>query len=849
MLTPRVELKKVPDELEAHLSAKHFVRAVSVLNAAASMANQPELLEIAALNDIRQYLKAQSVSLVEILIEELHNHLYLKSPYCDPRWMTYISGQSDLPVVQETSDAYSSNDAMPDRKHSSMGRLAIESHRAKTTAERSSLEIAGAQHPEVDSFQYIRVIIEALYAVGKLPYSLDLMIQRLPIEVHQTVERTIGEVRNRHRDAVTTLTPLDPLAADVEDNHHEPLRDLLWTLFSKWDALLQSHRLLYDTVIQLQDRSIVDKRGTVQNSALNYDFSDIWKPLESELRSILNDYLTEQSSSNQGNNADEAIDDLFGSRQPRDKTVPVFSILHTATSAQDTNIAADELQLRQMLQGSVPGLLPEQNDSAPRLLRQSVSEGSAQHFQLVPPSAFNISVLLQPTVAFLNRAKRILPSSPRMAPGSIMSFLDEFLENVFAPQISESVDELYKRTMEEATSNIYASGTGTRQAGVSSHTERVLDLIFRLNQLLSTIPYNRQGYSHTILKLIGSFYQHSHAWLTSLTANEFAGNGHLGSLKLGAAWAHRPIIRDLWINYFAREPDLPTLNAAAGEEIRALCELKKGFSIKTQDLMQDSASFETLIMLYKSLRHFTSSLLKLRPQQASKASDAQILLMLPEAITHFDTLIKSYNQLANMILLIIRIEIRCHILYYLQLSLGQGNYNIEEPASEVDSALADLNTDLVAICQPASTLPEADYSFVMSGVAELIDTVLIEDSDQISIMSTEGATKLSLGITSLQQNLRNLVLSPDEADLSKSKNFYDLFKLGPLGLADAASKRDLGIDFGQATKLMKLQYSLELGNDITGTRSSRDSVSAKRRQLNDHLALLASSMAQQTTET
>lgn len=32
--------------------------------------------------------------LLEILIEELHNHLYLKSFYCDVRWKSYSRGQS-----------------------------------------------------------------------------------------------------------------------------------------------------------------------------------------------------------------------------------------------------------------------------------------------------------------------------------------------------------------------------------------------------------------------------------------------------------------------------------------------------------------------------------------------------------------------------------------------------------------------------------------------------------------------------------------------------------------------------------------------------------------------------------
>lgn len=36
--------------------------------------------------------------LQETMIEELHNHLYLKSPYCDTLWSAYIKDQQDLPL-------------------------------------------------------------------------------------------------------------------------------------------------------------------------------------------------------------------------------------------------------------------------------------------------------------------------------------------------------------------------------------------------------------------------------------------------------------------------------------------------------------------------------------------------------------------------------------------------------------------------------------------------------------------------------------------------------------------------------------------------------------------------------
>jgi hypothetical protein len=47
----------------------------------------PSVLRVADSFDVDQVM-------LEILIEELHNHLYLKSFYCDVRWKSYTRGQT-----------------------------------------------------------------------------------------------------------------------------------------------------------------------------------------------------------------------------------------------------------------------------------------------------------------------------------------------------------------------------------------------------------------------------------------------------------------------------------------------------------------------------------------------------------------------------------------------------------------------------------------------------------------------------------------------------------------------------------------------------------------------------------
>ena len=73
--------------------------AVELLLEALKTIRQPDMMEIGALGDLRTYLGSQESSLADILLEELHNHLYLKSLYCNDRWKAYAAGQKDVTVL------------------------------------------------------------------------------------------------------------------------------------------------------------------------------------------------------------------------------------------------------------------------------------------------------------------------------------------------------------------------------------------------------------------------------------------------------------------------------------------------------------------------------------------------------------------------------------------------------------------------------------------------------------------------------------------------------------------------------------------------------------------------------
>lgn len=107
-------LRLVPDVLESLISEKRLLQAAVLLVRSLKTIKNQDMLDIGAVADLRAYLIGQESvratfflslsgvttmtnnyyqALRDILIDELHNHLYLKSFWCENRWVAYTVGQ------------------------------------------------------------------------------------------------------------------------------------------------------------------------------------------------------------------------------------------------------------------------------------------------------------------------------------------------------------------------------------------------------------------------------------------------------------------------------------------------------------------------------------------------------------------------------------------------------------------------------------------------------------------------------------------------------------------------------------------------------------------------------------
>lgn len=125
----------------------------------------------------------------------------------------------------------------------------------------------------------------------------------------------------------------------------------------------------------------------------------------------------------------------------------MFRFADTDTKLTTKALKPHEEELTRVLKDTMPGLVQGSAENTAQTALSTVGTddrlGAGQHHRLlIKPDAFHVSVLFQPTLAFLDRVVEVLPSGLESARASGM-VLDEFVLKVYLPQLEERVSTLF----------------------------------------------------------------------------------------------------------------------------------------------------------------------------------------------------------------------------------------------------------------------------------------------------------------------------------------------------------------------------------------------------------------------
>ena len=266
------KVQALPEQLDSRISDKQFLTAVEILQDALRLIRNPRMEDLGALTDLRSYLSSQETSLTDVLLEELHDHLYLKSPYSQNRWKPYSSASRERANQDIMSNVMTGVRPL---------------YRFLTGLNTQAPMVDQAsRNPEEDNFEYIHMLIEALNKMGRLDIAIERIEQRLPIELFAVVDKTNQEVDHRH-PAHLRANPASERESYLSylgktDDNDLVLNDFLYTLYSKFEAIAEGHRAVHEVVT-----GIIEREGIRKNNSLTKGFKELWKLLQSEVSNAL----------------------------------------------------------------------------------------------------------------------------------------------------------------------------------------------------------------------------------------------------------------------------------------------------------------------------------------------------------------------------------------------------------------------------------------------------------------------------------------------------------------------------------------------------------------------------------
>ncbi|KIK70793.1 hypothetical protein GYMLUDRAFT_32854 [Collybiopsis luxurians FD-317 M1] len=911
-------LKAVPDLLETLMSEKRLLQASVLLVRNLKIINKTEMQEIGAVSDLRSYLLGQETALREILVDELHSHLFLKSFWCDSRWASYTPNQHAFPKVEfEDEPAATLPDVSPSSPSFPTTRLArflhdltlrpndppMDVNEPNPTAPLAStlnfnISARNPQsllNPETDSFAYLETVLESLAVLGRLGATLDIVAQRLPSEIYSLIETTIDEVSERaeygRRGSIFGLSinkssegvyifSADPTVvvqhkngylpgsclrlAALESSQHvdqEILRDFFWTLYSKMDAVAQGLRVIYEVANRIGSRrDFKDSTGT--KPGMLFPLVDIWVSIQAEMKTLVYDYLTnEDEGVMSGRNPISSINEILREgRFSRDRTKSVFRFADTDAKLANKVLRPHEEQLTQVLKDTMPGLVQGAAENTVQSTLSSVGTddrllGAGQHHRLlIKPNAFHVSVLFQPTLAFLERIRTVLPSDIESVQES-GTVLDEFVLNIYLPQLEDKVSYLFHQAASgpEAFQSDPLSKRISPEPLIKASTH-LMALINSLCAMHQTTPFHRESYSRLILGVVIQFYQRCSDKFQDLVTSSASGESISQSqIALAAQWAQRTeLVPCLTGLQNTAEDNIPQQQQLWRQETHLEQDFLGGKQMTSADLVPSIRNLVYLASMYRSITWFASGLssLKAHPEDGplspqnleplsavsmtytplmayvpiASPTDQLSLVLSKEMSLRFQALLKTYEQLSELILHTIRVDVRCRTVYYLNLAM-KGNYSLDGEAGEPDPHVIDLNNDLSECDNLISpSVPPNARQFIFSGLGQLMEHVLIHGARYLRRPNVYGIRKILRNILALQQSVKTITVNSNE-NFDRAKRYFSLFFLSPTDMLEGIKDRQ-EFSFDDYQTMLALQCGVD--PNPTDPRQSMASQAADR---------------------
>ncbi|KAJ2234143.1 exocyst subunit [Coemansia sp. RSA 1286] len=856
------EIKKLPEEIAGYVREKKFLTAASKLVQDMQFVFDSDFNPIEALSGLRQQLEKEKSELLRVIIGELHNHIYLKSPYCERKMGIEGEDEDDDSVDPVSNNGSAGAGGNGGAKTGS--RTGDSQNQKRTKGPRKAKQAANTaafasvdtdDNPEADSFAYVEMLIESLVALENTNEAMQEIKSSIGLELSRLIDGVLVEVEERNRALIYKTRAVDNQdEVQQQDTDREILFDFSRILFARLETVLEYHDYVLD-VIGGQERR---ERFSVANASaaasrrnsrvVAYTIGDVWSAMKAEILSLLNDYLIPKETQLVG-----AIDMTRGSGGVK----PGIRDLFQMEKGAGINEAVETLysQIESHFQDLTTAISSKKKESGTSVVIDEYSDhhNSMRHKMLVKPDIEHAPTLLNMALSFTKRVASILgsivnvpssgsalspsvrrsvlrdvPMSRPTSPGQpaqlydtdsdadVDEYLQIFFKKAFLPRAESYAMQLFESIT--SASDAFDIDLNTHFSGrpIFRSAAAVVPLLRSFGSLLNNLNLFKGENWGILLQLLHKYYEKcAELFRETVRTPE---NQTYTSVK----WSETPDLQQLFnrkLKQASARIRPSDSNVEMEKEIRLEENLKTERSLHLNELVFDLKRLVCLAQQHQTLEWLLVQLNKIsadRAQVLSKYDGATSAALLKRHEADKSKIVNRYSALSVQCLMVLRIEVRAHCTYYLDLATREGSYYLENDAMEPDQYIQALNADVSAIEEKMENfLPADKLALVFGGISVLMAHILIANTRYIRHFNDAGNRKMIRNILALQQNLTNIAL-PEESGLDKARRFYELYDLGADGILKHIADNGASFSFDNYRRLMDFVY---LGSGQTGDMS------------------------------
>ena len=462
-----------------------------------------------------------------------------------------------------------------------------------------------------------------------------------------------------------------------------------------------------------------------------------------------------------------------------------------------------------------------------------------------------MAVLLPPSIAFLHRLRAIVPAQGSgVVPSTLTTFLDDFLINVFYPQLEESLTLLCGQAINDLEAFQPTTANTEYPRPVFTGTIRFWTVLSRVCALLDALPHE-QAFSGLVVAQMRGYYDRCFQWSKSLLQRSLLEGDNTAQMRLAAELATSGDVNDVVIALLnAQKAGHVQDGAVLAEKESALLiqTIRTRGTLDEAELITDRKALAQLCTLHvsmtllaqrcKSLRFVstravdmmnapspiqpafeTKTARKRRPNGQWSMRDDDVV---PEGIylpldehmaNQFDAVRTSFTELSTLILRTLHLDLRLQVLLGLSTSLSH-TYALGQEYRDPDPATLLLSENLSTYSTVLSVqLPVLQTQFLTTGLDVLVANTLCALTSLMPALDSWGLQRMQTNILVLQQSLNSFTSTG--SGLERARRFFELGGRGVEtivveGLREGYAKEDL-------RALARLCYEVERdGENVDG---------------------------------